>query len=164
MTSIVHADAVNPQPWKNGCGVTRALCCVPAESDWRLRLSLADITADAPFSAFPGVQRWFVVLQGEGVALHFGDDSVQQRVGDVPLVFDGAEAPSCRLLGGATRDLNLMLRSVEGVMLVAEPGVEWDAPWPWRARFCSQTLSLHLGLAQGPLWAHTPGYWIGADL
>ena len=34
-----------------------------------LRISVADIEAHGPFSNFEGVDRWFGVLQGEGVRL-----------------------------------------------------------------------------------------------
>ncbi len=39
--------------------------------------------------------------------------------------FDGGAAPSCRLLDGPTRDLNLMLRSARGAMRTARDGSEW---------------------------------------
>ena len=58
-----------PQPWRNGGGVTRELLAWPDGGDWRVRVSVADIDADGPFSAFPGVERWFAVLEGAGVAL-----------------------------------------------------------------------------------------------
>ena len=32
--------------------------------DWTLRISVADIDADGPFSPFPGITRWFAVLDG----------------------------------------------------------------------------------------------------
>jgi environmental stress-induced protein Ves len=106
----IDAASVAPQAWRNGGGQTRELLAWPAGADWRLRISRADIASDGPFSAFPGVERWFAVLQGAGVVLAFADAQHQLQPGDAPLRFDGAAAPGCRLLDGATQDLNLMLR------------------------------------------------------
>ncbi|MDH4050335.1 MAG: HutD family protein [Rubrivivax sp.] len=157
---IVQADGVVPTPWRNGGGRTRELLRWPAEGDWRLRLSLADIAADGPFSPFPGVARWFVVVQGDGVALRFGDGDRQLRAGDAPLRFDGAQAPGCRLLGGATRDLNLMLRGLDGELAIAHAGQTWAAAWPMRGFFEAGTHQLHWPCAADR--APADGWWIGA--
>ncbi|MEO8526020.1 MAG: HutD family protein [Caldimonas sp.] len=45
------------QPWRNGGGVTRELLAWPGVGDWCVRVSIADIEADGPFSTFSGVQR-----------------------------------------------------------------------------------------------------------
>ena len=108
-TSISAAD-VAPQRWKNDGGWTRELLAWPHASDWVLRFSVADIERDGPFSAFPGVQRWIAVLEGSGISL--ADQPLQ--VGDAPWPFDGALAPHCRLLGGPTRDFNVMHRRGQG--------------------------------------------------
>lgn len=120
--TIVHLDDVPPQPWRNGGGQTRELLTWPGGGDWQLRISLADIERDGPFSAFPGVTRWFTVVQGAGVVLRFGDRTETLGPGSVPLRFDGAAAPGCSLIDGPTRDLNLMLRGGEGVMQPVIPG------------------------------------------
>ena len=111
-----------PQPWRNGGGQTRELLTWPESGDWLLRISLADIEKDGPFSAFPGVTRWFTVVHGKGVVLHFGDRIETLGPGSAPLRFDGAAAPGCELIDGPTRDLNLMVRDSEGMMQPATPG------------------------------------------
>lgn len=127
---IALAD-VPAQPWKNGGGLTRELLAWPTLADWTVRVSVADIERDGPFSAFPGVARWFVVLEGEGVRLAFADAVRRERVqrrGDPPLAFDGAAAPACRLVDGPTRDLNLMLRGAgreEGGLVPVAAGRAW---------------------------------------
>jgi uncharacterized protein len=132
--TIVHADAIPPTPWKNGGGRTRELFVWPAEGHWQLRISLADIEQDGPFSAYLGVQRHFAVLEGAGVCLHFAGGEHLLRRGDAPLAFDGAAAPDCVLIDGPTRDLNLMLRGVPGGMSLALEGS--TAPQaPWNALF-----------------------------
>lgn len=154
---IVVAAEVLPQPWKNGGGVTRELLRWPAEGAWRLRLSVADITADGPFSAFPGVTRWFAVLAGEGVVLTLPDGDHALRPGDAPLRFDGAAAPGCRLLAGPTLDLNLMLQGLDGELRPARPGDPAPA-WPQVGFFEVAARRLHWP-ASGP--APADGFWIG---
>lgn len=112
--SIISAEQVQPQAWRNGGGQTRELLAWPHAHDWALRISVADITRDGPFSAFPGVQRWFAVLQGMGVQLF----EYEMRVGDELLRFDGALAPDCTLIKGPTRDFNLMHREGRGRLQV----------------------------------------------
>lgn len=121
-----------PQPWRNGAGTTRELLAGPHSTDWQWRVSVAEISADGPFSAYAGVARWFAVLRGEGVVLAQGDDRLALHAGDAPLAFDGADAPRCSLLAGPTQDLNLMLRGglgdgVGGGMVRANPGQHWHA-------------------------------------
>jgi environmental stress-induced protein Ves len=134
---LIHAEAVAPQAWRNGGGQTRELLAWPTASDWRLRISRADIAASGPFSAFPGVQRWFVVLSGQGVVLHMPtpDRHALDHVllpGHTPLHFDGGLAPGCTLVDGATQDLNLMARGGQAGMLAVEVDIPAAAAWQCR--------------------------------
>lgn len=108
--SIISADQVAPQRWKNNGGWTRELLAWPHPAQWTLRISVADIEADGPFSAFEGVQRWFAVLSGHGVRLY----DYELHPGSEILSFDGALAPDCELVDGPTRDFNLMHRRGQG--------------------------------------------------
>ncbi|MBV8501432.1 MAG: HutD family protein [Paucibacter sp.] len=114
--SIVKLENVAPQRWKNGGGWTRELLAWPHPADWMLRVSVADIEADGPFSAFPGVDRWFGVLSGQGVRLY----EYEVRPGDELLHFDGSLGPDCELLDGPTRDFNLMHRRGAGRVRVQD--------------------------------------------
>lgn len=184
--ALIRLDDVPLQPWRNGGGVTRELLAWPNRDDWRFRISVADIEADGPFSRFPGVQRWFAVLQGGGVALTIDGAEHLRRCGDAPLRFSGESAATCRLLRGPSRDLNLMLRDAPGEMLTVVDG-EPRAP---QARQCglyavgkgrclagSQTIDVP---AESLLWfreapdalvfdgdhaAHIPvsGWWLSVD-
>ena len=136
-TTLLCADDVPPQPWRNGGGRTRELLAWPSATDGALRISLADIDADGPFSTFAGVQRWFSVIAGAGVTLHFGDAPQRLTPRDAPLCFDGALAPMCRLLDGPTRDLNLMTRSGAGLMQAVRAGEAWTHAAPQRGVFCT---------------------------
>jgi environmental stress-induced protein Ves len=178
--NFVLADRIAPTPWRNGGGRTRELWLGPTVAAWRVRLSLADIEQDGPFSAFPGVQRHFAVVEGEGVCLRWPEGEQRLTPDSEPIAFEGAQAPDCRLLGGPTRDLNLMLQGgADGALRRAEPEEPWHDPRPWRALFVSEpgvllqpdgeawplaARCLVTGLPAGPLrWLPSaPGaaYWV----
>jgi environmental stress-induced protein Ves len=105
---MVSLAQVPASPWRNGGGVTRELLAWPSPADWQVRISVADVEGDGPFSAFPGIARWFAVLEGAGVRLAFDDAQHELTPASAPLHFDGGRAVRCRLLQGATRDFNLM--------------------------------------------------------
>lgn len=112
MTWQLHrlSDAV-ASPWRNGGGVTRELLAWPAGgADWTGRISVAEVAASGPFSRFEGVRRWFAVLSGDGVSLRLAGGEHRLTAASAPLEFDGEAAVDCRLLGGPTQDLNLMVR------------------------------------------------------
>jgi hypothetical protein len=128
---VVQADHVAPQPWRNGGGLTRELLRLPPETaTWDLRISLADIEADGPFSPFPGIERHFAVIAGEGVRLQFRHRVLALVRGDAPLAFDGEDAPGCALTAGTTRDLNVMVdrRAGRATLALAPTGEAWRAP------------------------------------
>ena len=108
-------------PWKNGLGVTRAIMSVPPESepfDWRL--SMADITTDAAFSEFPGVDRQLAVVSGE-IELSIEDAAQDLRTGDPAVSFSGEVRASARPLVEPAVDLNLMVARDGGVEARIEP-------------------------------------------
>ncbi|MCB9670060.1 MAG: HutD family protein [Alphaproteobacteria bacterium] len=99
--------------WKNGGGRTRSVAIAPEGAgldafDWRI--SVAEVAADGPFSAFPDVDRTLVLLSGDGMELVSSDGSVVlARPGD-RWDFPGELPVQAALLGGPTIDLNLMVR------------------------------------------------------
>lgn len=104
-----------PVPWKNGGGVTHEVACVPAGAgtdgfDWRA--SIARIERDGPFSAFPGIDRSIVLLDGGGVQLARADGGWQHRLAEpmAPFTFDGDDAVHACLLAGPSSDFNVMTR------------------------------------------------------
>jgi hypothetical protein len=65
--SILHLHDCPARPWKNGLGRTRELAVAPpgAGMDGFLwRVSVAEVDSAAPFSAFPGIDRTIVLLEG----------------------------------------------------------------------------------------------------
>ena len=111
---LVRLADVSPMPWRNGGGVTRELVAWPEQGDWAWRMSVAEVDTSGPFSTFPGVTRWFAVLQGAGVQLQIDGVRRSVRGSDEPLVFDGNAATDCSLLDGSTQDFNLMVRTAHG--------------------------------------------------
>ncbi|WP_432258101.1 HutD/Ves family protein [Cupriavidus sp. TMH.W2] len=106
---------IAPTRWKNGGGNTREIAVWPPAAgmdDFIWRLSVADIERDGPFSAFPGIDRQIVLLEGAGVTLRADDASFShrlERIGE-PFAFSGDTGLQSTLLGGATRDFNVMTR------------------------------------------------------
>jgi environmental stress-induced protein Ves len=128
--------------------------------DWQLRISRADIQADGPFSAFAGVQRWFVVLSGKGVVLHMptadGHTLDHQLLpGHAPLHFDGGLAPGCSLIDGATQDLNLMARGGQACMQAVDAGQSWSASFAMRGLYTACSGLWSDGQQNVPLAAHS---------
>jgi len=158
---IVRADAQPPQLWRNGGGQTRELLVWPAASaDWQLRISRADIAASGPFSAFTGVQRWFVVLSGNGVVLHMptaDSHSLDHHLlpGHAPLHFDGGLAPGSTLIDGPTQDLNLMVRGGAATVQTAEADAAWSCSYAMGGLYTAVAGTWSQGDASIALPAHT---------
>ena len=157
--------------------------------DWTLRVSVAEIERDGPFSHYPGIERWFAVLEGTGVALALPAGERRLTRGETPVHFAGESAPGCRLIDGATRDLNLMVRraSGQGRMRLAQPGDSFAAAGArWLGVYAASEIRVQAGtsgseapgavetLAPGTLlWTEAPGtepwrmqgaglaYWMG---
>ncbi len=159
---------VRAEPWRNGGGTTRVLLAWPEAAHWRLRVSVAEIASEGPFSPFPGVERWFAVIAGAGVRLALPDGPAVLQAGDAPRRFDGEAAPGCTLLDGPTQDLNLMARRDAGQpgMALAHPGGELGAGCAWRGLYTADAATLETGGPGGvvePLEAGTLLWTEAAD-
>ncbi|MCJ1883496.1 HutD family protein [Pseudomonas sp. LA21] len=107
---LLRAADYPAMPWKNGAGTTREIVRDAGNGmeGFGWRVSIADVGAPGPFSAFTGYQRVISVLEGEGMRLKVdGVDSRDLRALNA-FAFDGASAVDCTLLGGAIRDFNLI--------------------------------------------------------
>ncbi|MEI7465210.1 MAG: HutD family protein [Burkholderiales bacterium] len=85
---VFALDALTDEPWRNGRGRTRTIVAQPRESGeppWDWRISVATVEQNAPFSAFPGVDRTSLLLCAGQVELKaFGEPTVWlHRPGDV---------------------------------------------------------------------------------
>ncbi|WP_326706366.1 HutD family protein [Streptomyces cyaneofuscatus] len=110
-TRILRAADRTPAPWKNGGGLTREVVTAPAGTDgFDWRVSLADVTADGPFSLFPGIDRTLTVVEGAGMDLVVGGE---HHIVDEPLWphdFPGDRPTDGFLLSGPVVNLNVMYR------------------------------------------------------
>ena len=102
------------RPWKNGLGRTRELAAAPdgaGMEDFLWRVSVADVDSAASFSTFPGIDRTIVLLEGDGFHMHLdGGDSHALTEPFAPFAFAGEAKVAVTLVGGPTRDFNLMVR------------------------------------------------------
>lgn len=106
---VLRASGYARMRWKNGAGWTSEILRAPDCDDWLWRLSIAEIDADAPFSAFPGIERELVLLSGNGLRLRFDDGDTRELLPPhARLRFAGERAAFGELVDGPTRDFNLM--------------------------------------------------------
>jgi environmental stress-induced protein Ves len=100
-------------PWKNGGGLTREVAVHPRGSgldDFEWRVSIAQVRAGGPFSAFPGIERQLAVLSGRLELSVAGQPPVTLSSESLPLCFAGELPVSAGPLEGTVTDLNLMTR------------------------------------------------------
>lgn len=110
---ILRAAGRAATVWKNGGGTTREIAVFPdgaGMDDFVWRASLAEVAADGPFSAFPGIDRTLTLVEGAGMDLTVG--GVRRLVDErfAPQDFPGDEPTDCRLLSGPVVNFNVMHR------------------------------------------------------
>ncbi|WAC27415.1 HutD family protein [Ancylobacter sp. SL191] len=99
-------------PWKNGGGITQDVLLLPegaSQDDFDIRVSLAPIVTEGPFSSFPGIDRHITLLTTERLELVFPAQT-RSLARLQPLHFDSVQQPVSRLPDGAVRVLNVMTR------------------------------------------------------
>jgi environmental stress-induced protein Ves len=109
---LIAFQDLSPVPWKNGGGSTTELAVFPAGAgfdgfDWRI--SLATIGQSGAFSAFPGIDRSLVLVDGEALSLDVGGAAVRLD-GRQPLLSFAGETPVFATVAAATTDFNVMTR------------------------------------------------------
>jgi uncharacterized protein len=97
-------------PWKNGLGSTAEIAIYPpgsqvSDSHFLWRFSAATVSADGPFSQFPGYDRLLTVVDGKGLRLN----ERTLKSGEVDR-FSGEEKIDCLLIEGTVLDLGLIFR------------------------------------------------------
>jgi uncharacterized protein len=116
--TLIHGADLVAAPWKNGGGVTREVAAMPPGAGldafiWRV--SIADVAQAGPFSRFAGIDRTLVLLSGAGMLLdearEAGDTYEHALTQPLDVArFAGEASIDARLVDGATRDFNLMVR------------------------------------------------------
>jgi hypothetical protein len=123
VSRVLGPESYRRVAWKNGLGSTLELASdAPAPGDeWTWRLSIADVPAAAPFSEFPGVDRFLACLEGSGLRVELGGKPLVVPNEGEALAFAGEESARGEPLGPGVRDVNLMVRRRRwhGAMLLA---------------------------------------------
>lgn len=152
---ILRAAVRVAAPWKNGGGVTRQIAASPPGAgfdDFRWRVSMAEVRADGPFSAFPGVDRVLAVLEGRLALSVAGDKPFDLSPASPPAAFPGDAAATGRVVGGPVLDLNVMTR--RGAVTGALERLDVDQPIALRPfageRLVVAASGLLLAVAGGP--------------
>ena len=107
-------------PWANGLGTSYEVASDRnADGEWTWRVAIAPVVVDGQFSSLPGVNRELVVIEGNGMVLEVGGESVECWPGRV-VRFSGDSTTFARLVDGPVVDLGLMTvrDSVIGSMVV----------------------------------------------
>lgn len=110
---LLRASERKARPWRNGGGTTCDIAVFPegaGDDDFRWRASIATIAVPGPFSAFPGVDRLLLTLEGTLALTIDGLGERRLRPGDPALAFGGEAAVTATPLDGPVRVLNIMAR------------------------------------------------------
>jgi hypothetical protein len=111
---IIRAADYRRMRWKNGQGETAEVAVGPPGATldgFHWRISMAEVGADGPFSAFDGVDRTLTVVSGAGLRLApVGAPPVELTTTSEPFPFAGDLPTDATLLGGPITDLNVMTR------------------------------------------------------
>jgi environmental stress-induced protein Ves len=131
----IPVDVQREEPWANGTGSTTVVLREPDDATWTVRISIARVEHDGPFSEMPGTRRTLIPLDAP-MTLRFPDGHELMGARFRAMHFDGAPAPIGVLPEGPTRDFNLMLRGTAGgevlprtlldaMVLLIETGARW---------------------------------------
>ena len=125
---VLRAAERKAERWRNGGGVTRPIAVFPSDAgqgDFVWRASIATIDAAGPFSFFPGIDRWFGVVEGR---LCLTIEGQQHKIGadDAMMTFPGEAAVTAKPLDGPTSDFNLMVRRGAAIASVDRGSGAWD--------------------------------------
>lgn len=109
---LVRYSERSPTQWRNGHGSTREMSkrlLGRTGPDFVWRISVAEVTEDAEFSSFPGVERNATLIWGAGLTLEVdGAERVMKPF--QPFAFSGGAETFARPIGGPVRLLNVMTK------------------------------------------------------
>jgi hypothetical protein len=127
MQHLTRAD-YRRMPWANGRGVTVEMWREDAGGQLSLRLSMATVTDDGPFSLFPGIDRILTVISGPGFDLV--GEGMRLRADPLrPVTFPGEVALNATGVTGVSEDFNVMVarRGLAARIEVLGPGDRLEA-------------------------------------
>jgi environmental stress-induced protein Ves len=157
-TTLLKAAGYRRMRWKNDGGWTTEIARDPADAtDFRWRISIAEIERDGPFSPFPGVERELMLLSGGGIELDVDGATLRLVERFRHVRFAGEARVDCRLVAGPTRDFNVMTRrDAVRAELIARPLVGPMVLFPetsvvWLAHLFSGSAEAQTDSAKIPL-------------
>jgi environmental stress-induced protein Ves len=125
VTRILRASDRDWQPWANGGGVSAVLFESLEGGAPRVRIALAAIDRDGPFSDYSGFER--TLLHAGGPPLVLVVDGVRHTLSRADqLVFDGGAPVEALDVRGPVSALNLMLRHDSTGTIVVRDGTDLD--------------------------------------
>ena len=110
MLRLIRQTDMVEGPWRNGMGVSWEIAAhrEPNAADFAWRFAKARIDRDVPFSIYPGMDRVFMQISGNGLDLEFKDGhKIEVHQSNVPHYFACDIPLTCKLRGGPCFDLNL---------------------------------------------------------
>ena len=134
MVRLLTPTDFRSMPWKNGAGRTTEIAVHPAGAGldaFAWRVSIANVECDGPFSAFPGIDRTIVLLDGAGMRLQDSEREIDLTTRYEPQHFRGDDSIDCKLVSGPCRDFNAMFRRGRArgsVTIVRRSRAEFDPP------------------------------------
>jgi uncharacterized protein len=109
---VIRSHEFREGRWRNGMGVSWDIASdTPGAEDFSWRFATARIERDVPFSVYPGVDRIFTLIAGDGLTLDFKTGlrlAVEKRFLPHPFACDVESF--CHLHGGPCMALNLFVR------------------------------------------------------
>jgi environmental stress-induced protein Ves len=125
---VLPAGERKVERWRNGGGVTEPIAIFPADAgpdDFLWRASIAKIDTAGAFSHFPGIDRWFAVVDGK-LSLTIEDQQHEIDPDGAIMIFPGEAAVTAKPLNGPTSDFNLMVRRGAATAFVDRRSGVWD--------------------------------------
>lgn len=110
MLQVIRQSTFIEGRWRNGMGTSWEIAALREEgaADFSWRLAKARIDADVPFSIYPGMDRVFMQIEGQGLDLEFANGQILHvHESFVPHSFSCDIPLNCKLLHGPCMDLNL---------------------------------------------------------
>lgn len=134
---IVRRRDLRPIPWKNQLGVTSDITLQPdgtSREDFIWRISLAEGGDCAPYSAYTGVDRTMLLMEGPRIMLDFGAGTVMLGWDTAPLSYPGEAPVTGWPDAGPAAALNVMTRRDHASHRVTVAAVDGRAALPDRCR------------------------------
>jgi uncharacterized protein len=110
MLRLIRQSEMTEGPWRNGMGTSWEIAShkQPGAAEFSWRFAKARIDRDVPFSIYPGVDRVFMQISGNGLDLEFeGGHILQVHESNLPHAFPCDVPLNCKLRDGPCFDLNL---------------------------------------------------------